>query len=144
MDTKVAFFNNEILSFSENTHWGVGGVETRYGFGATFNMNTGELITLNYFINLNINQFRDSIGDFLVKKFAEWDGEDEDYFLSKIDDLEEKLHEMEYEDYEYYYDGAAVNIILNEMVFNNGCYVLKWDLQSGTLSEVHNQGSSTV
>jgi len=129
VDTEVAFCENDILSFVKKTYWAVGGVEPRYEFGVTFDMHTGELITIDQFIDLDINDFRKIIGDFASDRLKHWDYE------SKIDYLQETLWNMDYKDYEYYYDGAAVYILLHNVVFSNECYELRWDLKTGDVSD---------
>ena len=104
--TEATYNSDEILSFAMNTYWTVGGVNTGYSFGTTFDMHTGELVTLDCFFDISITQFLEKIEEFIIMRFMEW--YDEDYVSSLLSDpLRETLGSMDYNDFEYFYDGCA-------------------------------------
>lgn len=135
VETELKYSSDEFLSFVYKTYWTVGGVSTHYCFGDTFDMRTGELITLDHFISLDIAQFRDMIKARIIMRYKKWDGDDERYIASKCEYLNEALAKMEYGDFEYYYDGNEICLLLNSVVFSSGCYLFRWDIATGELSD---------
>jgi len=131
VETEVKYNDGKILSVLQRAFWHVGGCAPKYCYGDSFDVDTGELINPDYFIEVDINQFRDKIEMFIIEKFVEWDG---DILEQKADSLKEALDNMEFKDYEYYYDGEAIFILFNEIAVHDGCYIIRWDLCSGELS----------
>lgn len=135
VETQLTHSSDELLSFVNKTYWTVGGVSTHYCYGVTFDMTSGESIELDRFIGVDINQFRESIESLITKRFYEWNGEYEDYIALKCEELNIALANMGFSDFEYYYDGDAIYLLLNSMVFTSGCYIIRWDISTGELSD---------
>ena len=130
VDIEIAFLSNEVLSFVENTHYSVGGMSTWYSFGANFSMYTGGLLSLDHFIDIGIDRFREELGTFITNKLFKRD------YAHRADEFKMALRNMEYEDFEYYFDGDAVYLLLSHKVISNEYYQVRWDLQTRELTEV--------
>ena len=120
VDTMVALVNENLLSVRNITYWMVGGVSRQFYYGATFDMRTGERLSIVSFIDADVGTFGDEFTNLLLDRLA----------ATKIEYDNEKIIQLygslEFEDVEYYYDGDYLYIALNEGVFNDGC-LLRWN-----------------
>ena len=133
---EAMYYGDDYISFIENTYWTVGGVNTGYSFGATFDMQTGSLLSLDHFFTTDIVQFREIVETYVITRHMEIlgieEGSDLDYLFGLF---RETIACMEYSDFEYCYDGSAIYLLLNEGVFNGWCYVMRWDLETGEITD---------
>ncbi len=110
VNSEITYMSRDILSIKLTQFWWAGGVSNTYFFGATFNLETGELIPLDYFITADIETFNEQVLDFFRETFSFGPEEYEQY-----------AH-YNYTDYNYYFTGYTyINSGANVCItFNDG------------------------
>lgn len=119
VDTEVMLFDDEILSILQIVRMQTAGPESKYYFGTTLNVTTGEHIPFGMVNKGDSDSVKKAIGSFL---------EEQDDIFYENGHLEDILKAYEAAtNYEYFVDKKYIYIILNiDMFPNEGC-VVKWN-----------------
>ena len=142
VDTKVILCNTKYLSISQTLVYNAGGPVGIKIFGTTFDINTGELVTLDKIVNTDADRFRDIITDFINNTdifSPEYRREEAYEFYKKNAEHNYRVNSDEDIlglDYSYYYDGEYLYIILNNEIFINNPCILKWNGKYGKDKEI--------
>ena len=137
VDTKVILCNTKYLSISQTLVYNAGGPVGIKIFGTTFDINTGELVTLDKIVNTDADRFRDIITDFINNTdifSPEYRREEAYEFYKKNAEHNYRVNSDEDIlglDYSYYYDGEYLYIILNNEIFIHNPCILKWNGKYG-------------
>ena len=142
VDTKVILCNTKYLSISQTLEHNAGGPVGVEIFGTTFDINTGELVTVDKIVNTDADRFREIIADFVNKT----DILSPEYRIQAAHEFYKKNAEHNYKvnssedilglDYSYYYDGEYIYIILNNEIFTHNPCILKWNGKYGKDKEI--------
>lgn len=135
INTELTFLDNNILSLKQFVLLSAGGPNSFYCYGSTFDLKTGEVLPFTYFYDVDADDFRNSLADFLIDNKV-------DSFLSDSEITQiigaNSEHNFDYEDddhqwnfaYEYYYDGSSIYLNLNQISIHSG-YIVKWNGRTG-------------
>jgi hypothetical protein len=116
----VTHADKDILSVRENFFWMGGGVSNLYYYGDTFDLATGELLTLDCFVDEDAADFNamalEAIQRDLGECFAYYD---------QSNDTTKRISALSLADYEFYFDsGGDLYLIFNQEVYSDGGYIL--------------------
>ena len=142
VDTKVILCNTKYLSIYQTLVYNAGGPVGVEIFGTTFDINTGELVTVDKIVNTDADRFRDIITDFINNTdiFSHEYRREEAYeFYKRNAEHNYKANSSEDIlglDYSYYYDGEYIYIILNNEIFTHNPCILKWNGKYGKDKEI--------
>jgi hypothetical protein len=123
VDSKVAHMTRDILSIRQNLDWIAGGVHNLRYYGSTFDLNTGELLTLDRFISDNKETFVEKVLSEMRTAYP-YDTPNNDF-----DDYENflaQLNENDISEQEFYFDGHGVHLIFNKNVARLGGYIIRY------------------
>ncbi|MDR2087769.1 MAG: hypothetical protein LBP73_00245 [Clostridiales Family XIII bacterium] len=120
VDSEVAYMTDEMLSIKQSFDWMAGGVRNLNYYGSTFDLRTGELLTLDRFVNDGREDFEAKIFAKLRERFSIGEEEihDYEYFLAQ-------LREKNIGEHEFYYDGQNIHIIFDG-IFPGMGFVLRY------------------
>jgi hypothetical protein len=113
--TYLAFEDGKIISFEQIVFNST--LDTMFsGFGVTFDMETGELLPLTHFFDVDPAEFREGLRDFLLADTRFQSNAINEFFDTNTSDFlyEYRGHEWDLS-YEYYYDGITVWLALNQI-----------------------------
>lgn len=138
IDTDIAFLNHDIISIRHNTYWMAGGVNGNYQFGYNFNLKTGELLPFTHFTNVEADDFRNSLLNFILESdLIDSSNEMTQGFIREYYGPNSSHDFKYYSDgktydllYEYYYDGTDIYLILNE-IMPHASVIMKWNGKTG-------------
>lgn len=121
VDSEVVYMTQDILSIKQSFDWMAGGVHNLHYYGSTFDLNTGELLTLDRFIS-------DSKEDFEAKVFSNMK---KNHSIGKdgIHDYEsflKQLREKDIGEHEFYYDGQNIKLVFNDILTGMG-FILQYN-----------------
>lgn len=121
VDSEVAYMTRDILSIKQSLDWMAGGVRDFYYYGSTFDLNTGELLTLDRFVGAGREDFEAKVFAQLEKNFSVGIEEIHDYerFLAQ-------LREKDIGEHEFYYDGQNIRLIFNEDIRPGMGFILRY------------------
>jgi hypothetical protein len=137
IDTRITLLDEETLSIMQIATVQTAGPRSWYYYGSTFDLKTGELLPLNKLIKTNADSLRDIIVKFIEEKAILSSPETLEEFKRIYGKNNNHSYEVEYDqkkiqlNYEYFYDGKNVYIILNHGVLSDNGIIMKWDGQSG-------------
>lgn len=115
VSTDIIYYENNILSVKQVVRWFSGGPADLYFWGTTFDLNTEELLPFNYFYDIEIDDFKLLLKEFLISNNLQCDE-------SQL--LDENLL------YNYYYDGNAIYLTLNQTDIHSGS-IIQWNGKEG-------------
>jgi hypothetical protein len=115
VNVKMMYQNEEIISFKEETFWFAGGINNYSYYGETFNLQSGEILTVEEFTEQDLKDFKDNVISQLSQNFYK------DYQEIR-DKLIDEVANYKFADYNYYYDGNDIYLIFNTSNLN---YILK-------------------
>ena len=119
----VTYLDESILSMREDYYWQAGmGHLYISPYGMTFDLNTGELLPLSYFVGDDLASFKQHVIDMLYESIDE---SNPFRTIREIKRFSEKQENYEFSDYGYYYDGAHIFLILPELDWYDLPYVLQ-------------------
>ena len=127
VDTDIMYIGNNIMSVKEYANWQMIGVNCRYIYGITVDTNTGDLITVDYFVNESINDFNEKVLTQLVDELYPLEDLKKYYTYyrdKQIEDLKSTIQNYSFADYEYFYDGESINLIFNG-ILDRSSYVMQ-------------------
>lgn len=143
VDTTIPYVNENYLSVLQVYRSNIGGPTTLLYFGTTFNLITGEVVPLTNFIEIDAVDFKKIVLSYFEKLKAQNQLEID---LSEIYAIYEYKQNKSFEstigriplqlDYEYYYDGANINIILNFGFSGSNASILQWNGKIGAESKI--------
>lgn len=125
VDTEVAFISQDILSIRQIVFLAAGGPNSWYYFGSTFNLETGELLPFDHVIDVDSDVFRENLVAYLAKNTLAFDHN------SSLKEIQQIYEPNEDHNYEYYYDGEYIYLILNYGIFHNCGCIMKWNGKVG-------------
>jgi hypothetical protein len=121
VDSEVAYMTRDILSIKQSFDLMDGGARTLRYYGSTFDLNTGELLTLDRFVGAGREDFEAKVFAQLEKNFSVGIEEIHDYerFLAQ-------LREKDIGEHEFYYDGQNIRLIFNEDIRPGMGFILRY------------------
>lgn len=136
VDTKIMLLNSKYLSIMQIDKGQTAGPSGMYYSGDTFNLDTGESIPFDVIVETDADSFRTMLAEFLRRQ--------ENVLLQPMEDVAGKYESREDHswvlngedseiplNYNYFYDGEYVYIILNNSVFSEQGCLLKWNQHKG-------------
>lgn len=130
VDTEIIYCNQQILSIRQIAYIAAGGPTATTSFGATFDLATGELIPFDSFISATADEVRSSIVDYLKNidsSSIDWEWIEQMYAPNEAHNYEiEHAWGASLMDFDYYYDGEYVFLIVNE-IFGTSSIMIKWN-----------------
>ena len=105
LDTEVTYISAEIVSFKETFNWYAGGVHNLGYYGATFDLKTGELLTIDHFVDVDINGFNQRVICLLNNQIG----------TNCLHNLENKYQNYKFADYNFYFDGKDLYLISEDL-----------------------------
>lgn len=130
VDTQATFINTQkhidakIISIKETLFWNAGGIQSYDYFGNTFYLDTGEKVSLDYFVKkMNSDIFYKEVLALLHKDFLEF----------KEDEFEKDYGDYTLKDYNFFYDGRDIFVVFNQLV-DNSSYIIKFNPYSSDLN----------
>lgn len=137
VDTEIVLHSDNLLSIFQIATYQTAGPGSWYYYGSTFDLETGELLPVDAIIEISANGYKDMILSFLEKKIMELElyqsfdeleaiyGNNNDFDIITSDNKKVSLN------YDYYYDGKYIYIILNYGIFNEAGGILRWNAKLG-------------
>lgn len=138
VDTKIMLLSNEYVSVMQINRGQTAGPSGMYYFGDTFALDTGEWIPFDAILETDADTFRTMLAEFLEQQERVLSQPMDDVismYKSRGDHSWELNGRDRYLNYDYFYDGKYLYLILNNSVFlEDGC-LLKWNQRYGDQSE---------
>ena len=136
VNSDVMMMDKNHLSIRQITTVQTAGKRMYYYFGSTFDLQTGELVSLDKLIDINANEFRNTLADFLSENLLQYNHNLTAKELINIYGANNKgdyLINFNYFNttvnlnYEYYYDGDNFYVILNYSTLLDQGIIMKWN-----------------
>lgn len=134
IDSDVMMIDDSCLSIRQIATVQMAGKPVRYYFGSTFDLQTGELIPIDRFVDMKADEFRNTSVDFLSENILKYNHNITSQDLRDIYGANsEGDYLIEYDDeiielsYEYYYDGEDFYVIFNHSTLIDQGIVMKWN-----------------
>lgn len=109
----IIFFDENIMSIRQKFDWMAGGVYDFVYRGEVFDLNTGEKLTLDYFIEDSLEVFNEKVISNIKEQLEVSYRND----LQSRDDILTTYQNYKWEDYNFYYDGKNVYIIMGNVYY---------------------------
>jgi len=127
LETQVTQCDESIFSVRQILHWCTYGLETWSEFGLTFNMKTGELLSLDDFVDMDYDTFYETILNFIFDKIPDsWGMEPKRDFYGYL------FHD--FSDHDFYYKDGSLYIIFPAISNENG-WIVRWSVEDSTPME---------
>lgn len=136
VDSTVVFYNDRYLSIRHIATVQTLGKRSWYYFGSNFDLRTGERIAIDKLVDMDAENFRNSIIDVLASGILDYNhnisiqeleevygGIGEDNYLIDYDGENVDLR------YEYYFDEENYYVILNHSTFIDTGVIMKWNVK---------------
>jgi hypothetical protein len=147
VDSSVIFHNDKYLSIRHIATVQKLGKRSWYYFGSNFDLETGELISIDKLVDMNAEDFRNSIVDVLSSGILDYNHnisiqELEEIYGSKGKDNYLIEYDGENVDlrYEYYFDEEYYYVILNHATLIDTGIIMKWNGKLFDEFEAHLMG----
>jgi hypothetical protein len=138
VDSLLTFSDENILSVLQIATYQTAGPMNEYYFGSTFDLRTGELISLDEIVNVSADFLRGAILELAAHESLKLD----DAALDRINRIYGASGNSDYDflyngkqfqlNREYFYDGIDYYIILNYGILDNFGSIMKWNGESGS------------
>ena len=106
VSTSVACLDGAFLSVVDDFYWMAGGVGRYYSHGLNFSLETGELLPVSYFVGDDLESFKKLVEEELETHYGETNP-------AWVESAVTEHKNYEFSDYNYYYDGNHVILILS-------------------------------
>ncbi|MCG8484566.1 MAG: hypothetical protein MJA31_14740 [Clostridia bacterium] len=138
IDSDVMMIDENYLSIRQIATVQTAGKPVRYYFGSTFDLQTGELVSIDTLADMKADEFRNTLVDFLSENILKYNhnltpedlrgvygANSEGNYLIEYDNETIDLS------YEYYYDGDNFYVILNHSTLIDQGIIMKWNGKFG-------------
>ncbi len=134
VDSNVIFQNDKYLSIRHIATVQKLGKRSWYYFGSNFDLKTGELISIDNLVDMDVDDFRNSLVEFLASNLRDYNHnisrkELEEVYGSRGNNSYLTEYDGENIDlkYEYYFDEENYYIILNHATLLDAGIIMKWN-----------------
>lgn len=138
VDTEIIYEDDKYISIRQISNIQLTGKRSWFYYGSTFDKETGELVGFDDFLDVDADKWRNSIVAFLSEGILDYNhnvtldeieeiyGPNEEDYKVYIDWNDDKDIELDM-NYEYFYDGENIYIILNYYTLLDSGTILKWN-----------------
>jgi len=112
MQQEVTYFDGHILSVCETVDHCAGGISSLVEYGITFNLQTGERMSLDCFISTDLETFKSEIVDMFCDQLIEWGYSNIDQASDLHDSIEELFSSYTFDDFQFSYTGDRIILFL--------------------------------
>ena len=118
---EIIYWDDSILSILESCYWQTTGHEYISRYCVNFDPTTGEILTINNFVGEDLHEFKKLVEDTLYAGIEE-ETEENKHYIDRwseqwVSSAIEHQANFEFSDYNYYYDGANIHLIVHAPQF---------------------------
>lgn len=143
IETYISYMDENYISILQVNRTNFGGPNGLSYFGTTFNLKNGEIISFTEFVDVSATDFKKTILSYL-KSYFKYNKMDIKY-MEEFNEIYEYKQNKSFKvltseipiqlNYEYYYDGKNINVIMNFGFVGGRGSVLQWNGKIGNKSQ---------